>query len=44
MPHKKGCTDKTELGIDDDGNDFCMNCGEIIKSYDDQFPRVWQIY
>lgn len=35
-PHKSNCVDKVELGIDDDGNDFCMCCGEIITNKDDQ--------
>jgi len=36
-PHKANCTDKSELGIDDEGNDFCMNCGETILPDEDQF-------
>jgi hypothetical protein len=37
MPHKPNCTDKSELGIDTDGNDFCMSCGGTILPHEDQF-------
>lgn len=37
MPHRANCTDKSELGIDDEGNDFCLNCGQIVKPEEDQF-------
>lgn len=36
MPHLASCTDKGELGIDEAGNDFCTNCGGIIKTHEDQ--------
>lgn len=36
MPHKESCTDRGELGINTEtGEDFCMNCGEVIKPDED---------
>lgn len=35
MPHLESCTDRGELGIADDGSEFCMNCGETIKFDED---------